>query len=63
MFQMFLTLEFPPPVAESGTASGATAASPLTFPLVELQVCVVHGLIIGQRFCLLVNVSELGEEI
>lgn len=35
----------------------------LTFPLVQLQVRVVQRLIIRQRFCLLVNVPELGEEI
>lgn len=34
----------------------------LTLPLIQRQVCVVHGLIVGQRFGLLLGVSELAEE-
>lgn len=41
----------------------AAATSPLTFPLLELQVRVVHGLVVRQSFGLLVDVSELAEEV
>lgn len=34
----------------------------LTFPLVQWQVCVVHGLIVWLRLSLLLCISELTEE-
>lgn len=34
----------------------------LTFPLVQRQVCVVHGLVIRQRLSLFFGISELAEK-
>lgn len=39
-----------------------TAIDPLTFPLVERQVGVIHGLIVQQSFGLFLCIPEVAEE-